>query len=129
MKGVDSMCTAIFYKAGGGFFGRTLDLEYTYNETVTLAPRGYPLPFRRRQTLAHHHALIGMATVVEGYPLYYDAMNEQGLCMAALHFPASAVYPKHSIIEPSLVAILSIVIGAVLLSVMLPMAGIISSIL
>lgn len=88
------MCTAIFYKAGGGFFGRTLDLEYTYNETVTLAPRGYPLPFRRRQTLAHHHALIGMATVVEGYPLYYDAMNEQGLCMAALHFPASAVYPK-----------------------------------
>lgn len=34
-----------------------------------------------------------------------------------------------SIIEPSLVAILSIVIGAVLLSVMLPMAGIISSIL
>ena len=34
-----------------------------------------------------------------------------------------------SIIEPSLVAILCIVIGAVLLSVMLPMAGIISSIL
>ena len=32
-----------------------------------------------------------------------------------------------SIIEPSLVALLSIVIGAVLLSVMLPMAGIISS--
>lgn len=34
-----------------------------------------------------------------------------------------------SIIEPSLVAVLSIAIGAVLLSVMLPMAGIISSIL
>lgn len=34
-----------------------------------------------------------------------------------------------SIIEPTLVAVLSIVIGAVLLSVMLPMAGIISSIL
>lgn len=34
-----------------------------------------------------------------------------------------------SIIEPSLVALLSIVIGAILLSVMLPMAGIISSIL
>ncbi|MBQ4332500.1 MAG: linear amide C-N hydrolase [Clostridia bacterium] len=88
------MCTAIFYGAGGGCFGRTLDLEYTYNETVTLSPRRFPLPFRRRQTLAHHHALLGMATVVEGYPLYYDAMNEQGLCMAALHFPASAVYPK-----------------------------------
>ena len=34
-----------------------------------------------------------------------------------------------SIIEPTLVAVLSIVIGAVLLAVMLPMAGIISSIL
>ena len=34
-----------------------------------------------------------------------------------------------SIIEPSLVAVLAVVIGAVLLSVMLPMAGIISSIL
>ena len=34
-----------------------------------------------------------------------------------------------SIIEPTLVALLSIVIGAILLSVMLPMAGIITSIL
>ena len=34
-----------------------------------------------------------------------------------------------SIIEPTMVAALSIVIGAVLLSVMMPMAGIISSIL
>ena len=32
-----------------------------------------------------------------------------------------------SIIEPTLVALLSVVIGAVLLSVMLPMAGILSS--
>jgi len=32
-----------------------------------------------------------------------------------------------SIIEPTLVALLSIVIGAVLLAVMLPMAGILSS--
>ena len=34
-----------------------------------------------------------------------------------------------SMIEPTLVGVLSVVIGAVLLSVMLPMAGIISSIL
>ena len=34
-----------------------------------------------------------------------------------------------SIIEPTLVGVLSVVIGTVLLSVMLPMAGIISSIL
>lgn len=34
-----------------------------------------------------------------------------------------------SIIEPTMVAVLSIVLGAILLSVMLPMAGIVSSIL
>ncbi len=34
-----------------------------------------------------------------------------------------------AIIEPTLVGVLSVVIGAVLLSVMLPMAGVISSIL
>ena len=33
-----------------------------------------------------------------------------------------------SIIEPTLVALLSLVIGAILMSVMMPMAGIISSI-
>ena len=34
-----------------------------------------------------------------------------------------------AIIEPTLIALLSIVIGAILLSVMLPMAGILSSML
>ena len=34
-----------------------------------------------------------------------------------------------SIIEPTLIALLSVVIGAILLSVMLPMAGILSSML
>ena len=32
-----------------------------------------------------------------------------------------------SIVEPTLVALLSVVIGAILLSVMLPMAGVLSS--
>ena len=33
-----------------------------------------------------------MATTVEGYPLYAEAMNEKGLCMAGLRFAKSAVY-------------------------------------
>lgn len=39
-----------------------------------------------------HHALIGMAYVTDGYPLYYDGMNEKGLCMAGLNFVGNAVY-------------------------------------
>lgn len=29
--------------------------------------------------------MIGMAYVAEEYPLYYDAVNEKGLCIAGLN--------------------------------------------
>ena len=35
------MCTAITYKTRDHYFGRTLDLEYTYEEQVTVTPRNY----------------------------------------------------------------------------------------
>lgn len=55
-------------------------------------PRKYPLAFRRMGTLENHYAIIGMATVVEDYPLYYEAANEHGLAMAGLNFPGNACY-------------------------------------
>ena len=36
--------------------------------------------------------MIGMATVAENYPLFYDATNEKGLSIAALNFPGNAKY-------------------------------------
>ena len=81
------MCTAITYSCGDHYFGRNLDLDHSYNETVTVAPRGFPFAFRRAATLKEHYAMIGMAFVVENYPLYYDATNEKGLSMAGLNFP------------------------------------------
>ncbi len=86
------MCTAITFTAGSHYFGRNLDLEYSYNETVTVTPRNYPFHFRRMGTVAQHYALIGMAYVQDEYPLYYDAVNEHGLAMAGLNFPGNAVY-------------------------------------
>ncbi len=86
------MCTAITYQTKDHYFGRNLDLEYSYHETVTVTPRNYPFRFRKVQTLEHHYAMIGMAYVVEDYPLYYDAVNEKGLAMAGLNFPKNAVY-------------------------------------
>lgn len=35
-----------------------------------------------------------MASVAENYPLYAEAANEKGLCMAALNFPDNAYYPQ-----------------------------------
>lgn len=81
------MCTAIFCKGRDSYFGRNLDLHYHYRESVTITPRNHAFPWR------HHYALIGIATLQDGYPLYYDAMNEMGVAMAGLNFPGLAYYP------------------------------------
>ena len=41
------MCTAITYKTKDHYFGRNLDLEYSYNEAVTITPRNYIFEFRK----------------------------------------------------------------------------------
>lgn len=86
------MCTAATYHTKDHYFGRNLDLEHGYQETVTVTPREYVFAFRRLPPMEKHYAMIGMATVSCGYPLYYDATNEYGLSIAALNFPHSAQY-------------------------------------
>ena len=86
------MCTAITFSGKDFYFGRTLDLEHTYGEEVVIAPRNSPLSFRQCPDLAHHYAIIGIAHVADGYPLYYDATNEAGLSIAGLNFPGNAFY-------------------------------------
>ena len=89
------MCTALYRRGGGGFFGRTLDYEISFGEEVVLAPRRFLFP--KRETTAglfeeEGYAVRGMAHVAEGFPLYYDAVNEKGLAMAGLNFVGNAVY-------------------------------------
>ena len=86
------MCTAISYRPGDHYFGRNLDLEYSYNETVVVSPRNFALNFRHVPALTNHFAMIGMAYVQDDYPLYYEATNEKGLSMAGLNFPGNADY-------------------------------------
>ena len=86
------MCTAATYRTKDFYFGRNLDMEYSYKESVTVTPRDYPFCFRSGKKLEHHYAMIGMATVSDNYPLYYEATNEKGLSLAGLNFPQNAVY-------------------------------------
>ena len=86
------MCTAATYQPSGFYFGRTLDYEVSYGNRIVITPRNYPLHFRHTADRAQHYAIIGMGLVAEDYPLYYDAMNEKGLCMAGLNFVGNAVY-------------------------------------
>ena len=91
------MCTALAMSGKDRYFGRNLDLEYSYIETITITPRNFPFAFRKKETIAHHYAMIGTAYVRDGYPLYYDATNEKGLSMAGLNFPGNAVYKPYVI--------------------------------
>ena len=86
------MCTAITYKTKDAYFGRTLDIECSYGEEVIVTPRNFEFSFRYAKGQESHYAIIGMGTVREGYPLYYDAANEYGLGMAGLNFPTNACY-------------------------------------
>ena len=86
------MCTAINMTTKDHYFGRNLDLEYSYQETVTITPRNYPFIFRKMGKKDRHYSIIGMAYVVDGYPLYYDATNEKGVSIAGLRFAGNAVY-------------------------------------
>jgi len=86
------MCTAVTFTTKDHYFGRNLDYEFSYHETVTVTPRNYPFRFRNGTEHKRHYAMIGMAMVEENYPLYYDATNEAGLSMAGLNFPGNAFF-------------------------------------
>lgn len=86
------MCTAVTYKSKDFYFGRTLDLEYSYSEKVIFTPRNFALNFRHLKPATEHFAIIGAAIAPDGFPLYYDAVNEKGLCMAGLNFVGNARY-------------------------------------
>ena len=86
------MCTAITYKTNDFYFGRSLDYEFSFGEEITVTPRNFILNLRNGVTLKNHYAIIGMAHIKAECPLYYDAVNEKGLCMAALNFVGNAHY-------------------------------------
>lgn len=90
------MCTCITYKNGGFYFGRNMDLDYSFGEKVTVTPRKFPLKFRSGDSMEQHYAMIGMASGEKHFPLYAEAVNERGLCMAGLNFPENAFYQKET---------------------------------
>lgn len=86
------MCTAITYKTAGFYIGRNMDYEFSYGDEVVFTPRRFPFSFLHAGELPQHYAMLGMAHVADGRPLYYDAVNEAGLGVVGLSFKGSAVY-------------------------------------
>ena len=90
------MCTAISFQPKDHYFGRNLDLERSYGEQIIITPRNFPLIFRSGFKLHSHNAIIGIGITDHNYPLYFEAVNEKGLCLAELNFPENANYLPYS---------------------------------
>ena len=84
------MCTAITYQPRELYMGRSLDYEASYGEELVVLPRRFPLRFRHGGGSEQGYAILGTAHVADGYPLYYDAVNEKGLGIAGLNFVVNA---------------------------------------
>lgn len=83
------MCTEIRFSDGEGnmYLARNLDWSTRYGERVVVTPAGFPLPYSFLDDAPAAHAVIGMAVVLDNYPLYFDCGNDAGLGVAGLNFP------------------------------------------
>ncbi len=80
------MCTAIRFNER--YFGRTLDFERTFGESLVVTPREKMQIIESR----NRYAMMGIGVIIGDTPLYFDGVNEWGLAAAALNFPGYAVY-------------------------------------
>lgn len=86
------MCTTVAMSNKVFCFGRNMDIECGFGQSVVIVPRNFLLRFRKCDDVASHYSIIGMAAVNDNYPLYADAVNECGLVGAGLNFPDNAHY-------------------------------------
>lgn len=86
------MCTALTWNNRDFYFGRTMDIEYNFNQEIIYVPRNFPLTYKCRETDHTHYAMYGVGCMIEQSPLFAEAANEHGLCVAGLNFPSYAHY-------------------------------------
>lgn len=87
------MCTGIFVKTKKlSLFGRNLDYEKSFDESIVFVPRYKKVSFRYLGELNKHYAFLGICHLDKDTPLFYDAMNEYSLCIAGLNFVGECTY-------------------------------------
>lgn len=87
------MCTCInIFTNNKNYFGRNMDLDYSFNEKIIITPKNYLIKFKKEKSIKNHFAFIGIGTVIDNYPLYAEACNEKGVCIAGLNFPLNCKY-------------------------------------
>lgn len=80
------MCTAIKFK--NRFVFRSFDYERRFGEELLVVPR----ESMRLSKAKNRYAIMGVGVTDCGEPLFFDGVNEWGLCAMALNFPKYCDY-------------------------------------
>lgn len=88
------MCTTVSIRKNSLYFGRNMDIENHFGEKIIHTPRHFLINYRHIKDEGGY-ALLGVGAEIDGIPLYADAVNEKGLCMAGLNFLYNASYGKY----------------------------------
>ena len=87
------MCTSLKLKYKDSYvFGRNLDLEYHFNEGVIALNKDYSMRYKFLNSENTKKKIMGIGSLIDEYPLFAEAMNEDGLCIAGLNYPGNAYY-------------------------------------
>lgn len=90
------MCTSLKLKYKERYvFGRNLDLEYHFNEGVIALNESYLMKYKFLKEEKANKKIMGIGSLLDDYPLFAEAMNEDGLCIAGLNYPGNAYYHEN----------------------------------
>lgn len=95
LKG-DYMCTCIYLKRENNYFGRNMDIHYSFNEQIINVKKGKEFVLKKSKRLKIKYSLLGIGTIINNYPLFSDVMNEKGLAIAGLNFLNNAYYFEYN---------------------------------
>ena len=61
----DIMCTCInlSYK-NSHYFGRNMDLDYSFNEKIIIVPKNYFIKLKKEKEIKSHYSFIGIGTII-----------------------------------------------------------------
>lgn len=90
------MCTSLKLKYKDNYvFGRNLDLEYHFNEGAIALNESYLMKYKFLKEEKANKEILGIGSLLDDYPLFAEAMNGDGLCIAGLNYPGNAYYHEN----------------------------------
>lgn len=74
-----------------------MDIDQGFNEQIIFIPKNHKITFKFEKEIKSKYSILGIGTYIDNYPLFADAMNEEGVAFAALAFKENCVYYEYNI--------------------------------